>query len=142
MPEFYIVINGFFSNGTAFSATVPATAGSVTTNGQEVIGAWTGAGGFKGSPDMSTFTVHINATSVGIEGTLHLTSNNAYHYGCNSTSDPYFTSVIPSGTAMSDGEALLFTQLGWATTVPGKRLYRKQPTFTKISSQEVSLQLT
>lgn len=119
LPEFYVNIAGFFPNGTAFAATAPATAGNVTNNGQEVTGAWPGAGSFKGSSDLSTFAIQINAPSVGIEGTLTLTSDNAHHYGCNSTTDPYFGSVIPSGAELNDAETLLFTQLGWATTVPG-----------------------
>jgi len=119
LPEFYISINGFFPNGTTFATTLPATAGDVIATGQEVMGTWSGAGSFKGSADLSTFTVTINAPSAGFEGTVKFKSNAAHHFGCNSTTDPYFSSVIPSGTKLSDAESLLYTQLGWATTIPG-----------------------
>lgn len=120
MPEYYIVLNGFFANGTAFAATIPATSGDVTNSGQEVTGNWAGAGSFKGSKDLSTFDVKIDAPSVGIKGSLKLKSNAGHHYGCNSTSDPYFSSVLPSGASLNDAEKVLFTQLGWATSVPGR----------------------
>jgi len=54
-----------------------------------------------------------------LQGLCGLVSNAAHHFGCNSTTDPYFTSAIPSGTNLSDAESLLYTQLGWATTMPG-----------------------
>jgi hypothetical protein len=119
LPEFYITINGFFPNGSQFASTLPATSGNVATSGQEVTGTWAGAGGFKGSADLSTFTVMINAPSAGFEGTVKFKSNAAPHFGCNSTTEPYFSSAIPSGTKLSDAESLLYTQLGWATTIPG-----------------------
>ncbi|KAJ7112990.1 hypothetical protein C8R44DRAFT_833087 [Mycena epipterygia] len=118
-PEFYIVINGFFPNGTQFNATIPATSGTVTAAGEEVTGTWGGAGGFKGSPDLSTFTITLDAPEYGFEGTVKLTSNAPHHFGCNTTTDAYFTSVIPAGTTLSDAENVLFTQLGWAPTIPG-----------------------
>jgi hypothetical protein len=120
LPEFWVAINGFFPNGTQFASTLPATSGDVTTSGQEVTGIWDGAGGFKGSADFSTFTVTFNASSAGFVGTVELRSNAVHHFGCNSTTDPYFSSAIPSGTKLSDAESLLYTQLGWATTEPGK----------------------
>ena len=120
LPEFWVAINGFFPNGTQFASTLPATSGDVTTSGQEVTGIWDGAGGFKGSADFSTFTVTFNASSAGFVGTVELRSNAVHHFGCNSTTDPYFSSAIPSGTKLSDAESLLYTQLGWATAEPGK----------------------
>ena len=88
-------------------------------SGQQVSGAWAGVGGFKGSADLSTFTVTLNMPSAGFKGTVKLTSNAAHHFACNSTTDPYFSSAIPSGTKLTDAEALLYTQLGWAITTPG-----------------------
>lgn len=120
LPEYYVTINGFFANGTPFAATIPATSGNVTASGQAVNGTWGGAGSFQGSPDLSTFTVNINSPAVGIQGSLKLTSNGAHHFGCNSTSDAYFSSAIPHGTSLSAAEKLLYTQVGWAITVPGK----------------------
>jgi hypothetical protein len=119
LPEYYIAINGFFPNGTKFATTLPAISGKVTTSHEEVTGTWSGAGAFKGSADLSTFTVTLNAPSAGFEGTVKLTSNAGHHFGCNSTTDPYFSTAIPSGTKLSAAETLLYTQLGWATTIPG-----------------------
>ncbi|KAJ7780862.1 hypothetical protein DFH07DRAFT_1023032 [Mycena maculata] len=118
-PEFYIVINGFFPNGTQFAATIPATSGTVTAVGQEVTGTWGGAGGFKGSADLSTFTITLDASEYGFEGTLKLTSNAPHHFGCNTTTDAYFDSIVPADAVLSDAESVLFTQLGWAATIPG-----------------------
>nr|GAT51922.1 predicted protein [Mycena chlorophos] len=120
-PEFYVVINGFFPNGTQFSATIPATTGTVTAVGQAVTGTWKGAGGFQGSSDLSTFTVTLDAPEYGFVGTVKLTSNAASHYGCNTTAGPYFDSLVSSDsdTALSEAESILFKQLGWAVSIPG-----------------------
>ncbi|KAJ7480409.1 hypothetical protein B0H11DRAFT_2157889 [Mycena galericulata] len=109
-PEFYIVINGFFPNGTQFASSIPATAGTVTA---------VGAGGFKGSPDLSTFTITLDALEYGFKGTVKLTSNAPHHFGCNTTTNPYFASVVPIDAILSEAETVLFTQLGWATIIPG-----------------------
>lgn len=57
---------------------------------------------------------------------MKLTSNAPHHFGCNTTTDPYFFSVVPAGasTNLSDAESILFTQFGWAASIPGKRLFR------------------
>ncbi|KAJ7112980.1 hypothetical protein C8R44DRAFT_882021 [Mycena epipterygia] len=108
-PEFYIV----------FATTIPATSGTVSVAGEEVTGTWGGAGGFKGSPDLSTFTITLDAPEYGFEGTIKLTSNAPHHFGCNTTTDAYFTTLVPPGAMLSDAENVLFTQLGWAPTIPG-----------------------
>ncbi|KAJ7468895.1 hypothetical protein B0H11DRAFT_1920910 [Mycena galericulata] len=118
-PEFYIVINGFFPNGTQFASSIPATAGTVTAVGQEVTGTWGDARGFKGSPDLSTFTITLDEPEYGFKGTVKLTSNAPHHFGCNTTTNPYFTSVVPIDATLSEAETVLFTQLGWAATIPG-----------------------
>ncbi|KAJ7058532.1 hypothetical protein C8F01DRAFT_292756 [Mycena amicta] len=118
-PEFYVVINGFFPNGTQFSGTIPATSGTVTAVGQEVTGTWAGAGGFKGSADLSTFTITLDAPAFGFAGTVKLTSRAAHHFGCNTTAGPYFDSLVSSDKTLSDAERILYTQLGWAISVPG-----------------------
>ncbi|KAI0264216.1 hypothetical protein BC834DRAFT_924739 [Gloeopeniophorella convolvens] len=117
-PEFYVVANGFFPNGTAFSFDqIPASAGTVTTDGQAVTGLWPGAGSFQLSSDLSTFTVQLNAP--GLTGAVTLKTNNAHHFGCDTTSTPYFSSAVSGITNLSAAENILFNQLGWATTIPG-----------------------
>ncbi|KAF7291120.1 hypothetical protein MIND_01255100 [Mycena indigotica] len=119
LPEFYIVVNGFFPNGTRFSGTIPATSGTVTSHAQEVAGSWGGAGSFRGSPDLSTFTIHLDAPEYGFVGSVKLTSRAAHHFGCNTTSGPYFESILDQHTTLSAAEEILFTKLGWAISVPG-----------------------
>ncbi|KAJ7202636.1 hypothetical protein GGX14DRAFT_463078, partial [Mycena pura] len=122
LPEFYVSINGFFPNGTQFAGTLPATSGTVSASGQDVTGTWDGAGSFQGSADLKTFTATFDAPALGFVGTVTLRTNAngaAHHFGCNTTSDPYFTSAVPAGAVLSDAETVLFKQLGWATTLPG-----------------------
>ncbi|KAJ7199681.1 hypothetical protein GGX14DRAFT_661702 [Mycena pura] len=122
LPEFFISINGFFSNGSQFAGTLPASSGTVSTSGQDVAGTWDGAGSFEGSADLRTFTAKFDAPALGFVGTVTLKTNAngaAHHFGCNTTSDPYFSSAVPAGAVLSDAETVLFKQLGWATTLPG-----------------------
>ncbi|KAI0656575.1 hypothetical protein C8Q70DRAFT_1056491 [Cubamyces menziesii] len=118
-PENYIVINGAFANGTVFAYQIPASSSSVTYQGQAVTGTWAGAGEFKNSADLSKFTVRLNAPEFGVTGTLEITSDGPSHFGCNSTTSPYFDSAIPAGTSLSANEEIFYEQLGWATSQPG-----------------------
>jgi len=120
LPEFYIVINGFFPNGTQFALTIPASSATVTASGQTVAGVWGDVASFKGSPDISTWTATFTAPAYGLEGIFRLTSNAPHHFGCNSTTDPYFTSAV-AGQTLSDAETVLYEELGWATSIPGGR---------------------
>jgi hypothetical protein len=99
---------------------IPADSVNVTAVGQKVTGVWGNVGGFVGSNDLSTWTATFSAPSFGVEGTVTLSSNAQHHFGCNTTTDPYFSSVVPAGATLSDAENLLFTQVGWATSIPGK----------------------
>ncbi|KAI0744970.1 hypothetical protein C8Q76DRAFT_851834 [Earliella scabrosa] len=116
-PQNYIVINGAFPNGTVFAYNLIASDSSVTYSGNAVSGSWPGAGSFKNAADLSTFTVKLDAPNV--KGTLSISSRGPYHFGCNSTTDPYFASAIPAGTSLSDTESVFFKELGWATSQPG-----------------------
>lgn len=119
LPEFYIDIKGFFANGTPIATVIPASTVNVTAVGQKVTGTWGNVGNFVGSSDLTTWTATFTAPEFGVSGTMKLTSNGKNHFGCNTTTDPYFTSVVPAGAALSPAEQLLFTQVGWATTIPG-----------------------
>ncbi|OSC98917.1 hypothetical protein PYCCODRAFT_1427569 [Trametes coccinea BRFM310] len=118
-PEFYIVLNGAFPNGTVFAYTLPATSSSVTNAGEAVTGTWAGAGVFHNSADLSTFTVALNAPELGVTGTLEIQSNGPAHFGCNTTASPYFGSAIPAGAELNAAEEIFYKQLGWATSQPG-----------------------
>ncbi|KAI0692359.1 hypothetical protein C8T65DRAFT_711394 [Cerioporus squamosus] len=116
-PENYIVLNGAFPNGTVFAYNLVASSSSVTASGNAVSGNWAGAGSFTNSEDLSTFTVTLDNPQA--SGTLTITSNAPHHFGCNTTTDPYFTSAIPSGASLNAAEEIFYKQLGWATSQPG-----------------------
>ncbi|KAL1938713.1 hypothetical protein VTO73DRAFT_11316 [Trametes versicolor] len=118
-PENYIVINGAFPNGTVFAYTLPATSGTVSHVGDAVSGDWAGAGSFQNSADLSTFTLTLDAPELGVSGTLEIYSDGPSHFGCNSTTSPYFESAVPADAELSANEEIFFKQLGWATSQPG-----------------------
>ncbi|GAV99465.1 Hydroxyneurosporene synthase [Lentinula edodes] len=121
LPEYYITINGFFSNGNNFSLTVPATSGNISEgNNNSVTGTWGTVGAFQISSDLKTMAVTFNAPDAPyrISGSMNFTSNRANHYGCNVTDSPYFDVVKPVKT-LNDAEQVLFNQLGWAVAIPG-----------------------
>ncbi|KAI0329354.1 hypothetical protein GY45DRAFT_1371657 [Cubamyces sp. BRFM 1775] len=118
-PEFYIVLNGAFPNGTVFAYTLPASSSSVTNVGEAVTGSWPGAGSFQNTADLSTFTVTLDAPEQGVSGTLSISSNGPGHFGCNTTSSAYFESAIPAGAELNAAEEIFYKQLGWATSQPG-----------------------
>ncbi|KAI8973066.1 hypothetical protein BD414DRAFT_517715 [Trametes punicea] len=118
-PEYYIVLNGAFPNGTVFAYTLPATSSSVTYAGQAVTGNWHGAGTFHNAADLSQFTVTLDAPEFGVSGTLKIQSNGPGHFGCNTTASPYFESAIPAGAQLNAAEAIFYKQLGWSTSQPG-----------------------
>ncbi|KAJ4492852.1 hypothetical protein C8J55DRAFT_418707 [Lentinula edodes] len=121
LPEYYITINGFFSNGNNFSLTVPATSGNISEgNNNSVTGTWGTVGAFQISSDLKTMAVTFDAPDApyGISGSMNFTSNRANHYGCNVTDSPYFDVVKPVKT-LNDAEQVLFNQLGWAVAIPG-----------------------
>lgn len=134
LPEYYITINGYFSNGSEFSVTVPSTSGDITEGaGNAVTGTWGTVGSFQTSSDLKTMSVSFDAPDApyGISGTMHFTSNRANHYGCNVTDSPYFEGFMPPpAQALSEAEQVLFTQLGWAVSIPGKwSIYHSQVTY-------------
>ncbi|KAA1476926.1 hypothetical protein DENSPDRAFT_562068 [Dentipellis sp. KUC8613] len=118
-PEYYIDIKGYYPNGTTIDAVIPAASGDVATSGQDVHGTWGTVGSFHTAADFSTFTVNFTAPDFGLTGSVVFQSNAAHHFGCNTTSGPYFSGAIPKGTKLSTTEDLLWNQLGWATTIPG-----------------------
>ena len=118
-PEYYITINGMFPNGTIFNFNVPTSTGGVTTTGEAVAGKWGDAGSFAVAGDFSTMAATVSAADYGIEAELSFTSRTPHHFGCNVTDGPYFESAVPAGHQLSTPEALLYEQLGWATTIPG-----------------------
>lgn len=117
-PQFYISVTGNYADGRTFSYTLPALNGVVTSIGQEVDGLWLGAGRFKTSADLSTYTITFDGLLSPIKGTIKLTSNAPHHFGCNSTTSPYFDSDIPSGR-LTESETKLYSQIGWPATIPG-----------------------
>ncbi|GBE84145.1 hypothetical protein SCP_0601230 [Sparassis crispa] len=118
-PEFTISISGFLSNGTTYNVTIPTTTGTITTDGQAVDGTWGTAGKFFLSSDLNTFTVELNSPEYGMSGSIVLTSSASPHYACNVTDDPYFDTAVPAGVSLSPTETALFTEFGWAVTIPG-----------------------
>ncbi|KAJ2985112.1 hypothetical protein NUW54_g10259 [Trametes sanguinea] len=71
-PEFYIVLNGAFPNGTVFAYTLPATSSSVTHAGEAVDGH---LGRRRGLPQLCRsldVTVALNAPELGVTGTLEI----------------------------------------------------------------------
>ena len=101
-----------------FAYNLVASSSSVMeTSGGTISGNWVGAGSFINSADLSKFTLTLDSPEV--SGTLTITSNAPHHFGCNSTTDPYFTSAIPSGASLNAAEEVFYKQLGWATSQPG-----------------------
>lgn len=127
LPEYYITINGFLSNGTAISLTIPSDTGDITTTdgSEEVTGTWGTVGSFHLEPDFSSWTVNFTAEEYGLTGKIVFIPNSAeHHFACNTTKEPYFSgaveSLVSNGTTLSDAEDILYNQLGWATTIPGE----------------------
>lgn len=112
------MLNHAFPNGTVFAYTLPATSGTVSHVGDAVSGDWAGAGSFRNSADLSTFALTLVAPELGVSGTLEIHSDGPSHFGCNSTTSPYFESAVPSDIELSANEEIFFKRLGWATSQP------------------------
>ncbi|KAI0766983.1 hypothetical protein BD413DRAFT_146404 [Trametes elegans] len=121
-PEYYILINGAYPNGELISHMVPASSASVTYEGEAVNGKWAGAGEFHNAADLSTVTIKLDAPDYDISGTIEITSNGPGHFPCNSTTSPYFDSILSEGTALSANEDAFFNHLGWPTAQPGGKV--------------------
>jgi hypothetical protein len=67
-----VQITGSFENGTAFNVFVEGEGGAtVTSDGNASSGSWNGTGlGWAHASGPTTYTVELNATQVGVEGTI------------------------------------------------------------------------
>ncbi|KAH8433343.1 uncharacterized protein LDX57_010978 [Aspergillus melleus] len=95
IPQYYPIPN------------LPGRDGAVTisTNGQGASGIWKSTRfSFFGSSDLSSYTVHVNAPVLGLDGTLSLSSRAPAHYPCGPN---------------QPGENLLASpHVGWANAMP------------------------
>ncbi|KAI0782589.1 hypothetical protein C8Q75DRAFT_795843 [Abortiporus biennis] len=114
-PEFYVTIDGFYPNGTAFEVVLPASEFQVENAGNYVVGTWKDVGSYTTYANLSTTVVEIDTPQV--SGSFRIDSRGQHHFGCNTTSTPYFNSAKPENP--SNLENTFYNQLGWATTIPG-----------------------
>jgi hypothetical protein len=72
----YVSVTGKLPNGTLFDiASIPANNITIQTVGQGSSGIWNGSGcSWTGTPDLSKYSLTLNAPEFGIQGTISLTS--------------------------------------------------------------------
>jgi len=116
-PEFYVDVNGLFANGSAFSVTLVADSGAVSSEGSQAVGTWAGAGSFMSSPGES---YQVALSNGDLPGSILIQAAAApMHYACNTTTSPLFSAFAPP--SISAEEQVLFDHLGWAVSLPGGR---------------------
>ncbi|KAH9950183.1 hypothetical protein B0H21DRAFT_706391 [Amylocystis lapponica] len=96
--------------------------GDIRTHGQNVVGTWGTSGLFVTASNTSHHSIFVNASEHGVLGSLMMLSNAPHHYGCNSSTDPHFSSALsalPQGTTLSPGEEIAYNQFGWANAISG-----------------------
>ncbi|KAJ7826042.1 hypothetical protein B0H14DRAFT_2596124 [Mycena olivaceomarginata] len=107
-------ITGSFENGTAFNVFVEGEGGAtVTSDGNASSGSWNGTGlGWAHASGPTTYTVELNATQVGVEGTIEF----------NAISDRSSSEIAPAhypcGPAVAGQNMNLGAGIGWANAVP------------------------
>lgn len=71
----YIIFTAYFPNGTTYEQFVPGNDAEITTFGDGASGSWNGTGAsFTGTPDLSSYKINVDVPTIGIKGSLTLTS--------------------------------------------------------------------
>ncbi|KAK9243479.1 hypothetical protein V1506DRAFT_544316 [Lipomyces tetrasporus] len=102
----YVTINGLFPNGTAFGYVVPSMSVYIATDGDGSSGFFDGFGSWKGTPDMSHYTITVDAEAIGVKGALYFQSAAPAHYPFNFAAE------------RTDSTEVLAPNFGWANAVP------------------------
>ncbi|KAK7055843.1 hypothetical protein R3P38DRAFT_1369637 [Favolaschia claudopus] len=92
-----------FPNGTLAQAEAFASSATVSTEGDNSSGDWHGTG-FKWTKVSSTYTIEVDAPSVGIKGSIVFKSTAPAH--------------LPCGAVVDGGTLQVGPHIGWANAVP------------------------
>ncbi len=97
-----------YPNGTVTGSYLDATEAVITTEGQGASGDFVGSGAkFQGTPNLSSYSISINAASRGIVGTFNLKSRAPAHYPCGG---------LPSSGLLQTSE--IGPHIGWSNAIP------------------------
>ncbi|KAK9319353.1 hypothetical protein V1517DRAFT_51832 [Lipomyces orientalis] len=102
----FVTLNGLFPNGTAFAYVVPSMNAYIATDGDGSSGYFDGFGSWKGTPDMSCYTITIDSDAVGVKGALYFHGTAPAHYPFNFAAE------------RSNSTEIFAPNFGWANAVP------------------------
>ncbi|KAL4785635.1 hypothetical protein BJX76DRAFT_323742 [Aspergillus varians] len=103
----FIQIDLAWPNGTTDSWLFFGGEVKITVDGDGASGNWSGTGcSFEGAPDLSWYTVEINAPEKGVAGSLRVTSEVPAHYPCGPAEEGQNMQLVPGAgwiNAIPDG---------------------------------------